>query len=91
MTRPPHLEVDKAQIVGNSRPDHLYTREWMSGEGRCLNFVIDEPGHPAIDIELEPHARNRIKVTISFVHERNDITKIDLTKFNRGTRTECNT
>ncbi|MBS0416323.1 MAG: DUF4263 domain-containing protein [Proteobacteria bacterium] len=82
MTRPPRSEVDEAQIVGNHKADHLYTHEWTSGEGRYLNFVIDEQGRPqTIDVELEPHARNRIKVTISFVHDRNDITKIELKKF----------
>jgi len=73
MTPPPNSEVDEAQIVGNHKADQLYTHEWSSGEGRYLNFVIDEAGQPSIDIELEPHAKNRIKVTISFVHERNDI------------------
>jgi len=82
MANQPKSDVDEAQIVGNYKADHLYTREWSSGEGRYLNFVIDEHGWPqAIDIELEPHARNRIKVTISFVHDRSDITKIELKKF----------
>jgi len=56
MTRPPKSEVDEAQIVGNHKADHLYAHEWTSGEGRYLNFVIDEAGQPAIDIDLEPHA-----------------------------------
>lgn len=75
-------EIDEAEIVGRSRPDHLYTHEWPSGEGRYLNFIIDEAGQPqSIDIELEPHARNRIKVTISFLRDRGDINKIELRKF----------
>ena len=64
-------EPDEAQIVGNSRPDHLYTHEWSNGAGKYLNVVIDEvSGQPqAIDINLDPNARNRIKVTITFVRE----------------------
>jgi hypothetical protein len=82
MTNRPKSEVDEAEIVGNYKSDHLYTHEWPSGEGRYLNFVIDEHGRPqAIDIELEPDARNRIKVTISFVRAKEDITQIELRKF----------
>lgn len=76
-------EPDEAQIVGNSRPDHLYTHEWSNGAGKHLNVVIDEvSGQPqAIDINLDPNARNRIKVTITFVREHNDIRKIEIKKF----------
>lgn len=82
MTRNNIPESDEAEIVGRSRPDHLYTHEWPSGEGRYLNFIIDEAGQAqSLDIELEPHARNRIKVTISFVRDRGDISKIELRKF----------
>jgi Domain of unknown function (DUF4263) len=72
----------EAQIVGNSRPDHLYTHEWANGAGKYLNVVIDETGQPlSIDIDLEPRARNRIKVSITFVRERNDIRMIEIKKF----------
>jgi Domain of unknown function (DUF4263) len=82
MTNQQKSEPDEAEIVGRSRPDHLYTHEWPSGEGRYLNFIIDESGQAqAIDIDLEPNARNRIKVTISFVRDRGDISKIELRKF----------
>jgi hypothetical protein len=76
-------EPSEAQIVGNSRPDHLYTHDWANGAGKYLNVVIDEAsGQPqAIDIHLEPDARNRIKVTITFVREHNNIRMIEIKKF----------
>jgi hypothetical protein len=76
-------EPTEAEIIGNYRPDHLYTHEWANGAGKYLNVVIDEEsGTPkAIDIELEPHARNRIKVTITFVRESNDIRMVEIKKF----------
>lgn len=73
---------EEAEIVGRSRTDHLYNHVWANGEGRYLNVILDDTGSPqAIDIDLEPHARNRIKVTITFVRERGDITMIELRKF----------
>ena len=75
-------EPSEAEIVGRSRVDHLYTHEWVNGEGRYLNVILDDSGEPqSIDIDLEPHARNRIKVTVTFVRERGDITMIELRKF----------
>lgn len=82
MSDPNTADPTEAEIVGRSRPDHLYTHEWPSGEGRFLNFIVDEQGDAqGIDIELEPHARNRIKVTITFVRDKGDITKIEFRKF----------
>ena len=76
-------ESTEAEIVGNCRPDHLYTHEWANGEGKYLNLVIDEEGgQPSgIDVHLEPNARNRIKGTITFIRERNEIRKIEIKKF----------
>jgi hypothetical protein len=72
----------EAEIVGRSRVDHIYTHDWASGEGRYLNVVLDDSGTPKeIDIDLEPNARNRIKVTLSFVREAGDIRMIELKKF----------
>jgi chitinase len=72
----------EAEIVGRSRVDHIYTHDWANGEGRYLNVILDDSGSPKeIDIDLEPNARNRIKVTLSFVREAGDIRMIELKKF----------
>lgn len=83
MTHRHNEELTEAEIVGNYRSDHLYAHEWANHEGKYLNVVIDEEsGQPnGIDIHLEPNARNRIKVTITFVREGNDIRKIEIKKF----------
>jgi hypothetical protein len=72
----------EAEIAGRSRLDHIYTHDWANGEGRYLNVILDDNGDPqGVDIDLEPDARNRVKVTLTFVREAGDIRMIELKKF----------
>ena len=72
---------DDAQYVGKYRPDTLYTHDWRNGAGRYLSVVTTEEGNQALDVLLEPHAKNRVKVRFDFVRERGDIKSVRIGKF----------
>lgn len=75
-------EPDEAAIAGRSRVDHLYTHDWKNGKGRYLNVTFHDDGSPhEIEVDLEPSARNRVKLTVAFLKENGDIKSIELKKF----------
>src|SRR3989338_6665533 len=40
---------DEAKIVGNYKPEHLYTAHFKNGEGKFFNVVTEESGDTTIE------------------------------------------
>jgi len=71
--------VDEETFVGGCKPDHLYTANFRNEKGKFFNIVtLDD----VTTIEYqEPPTRNRIKLTVTFIKESNEIKQVSFKKF----------
>ena len=76
-------EPDEATIVGNYKPDHLYTAAFREGTGKFFNIVTLDDGTTTIEYHQPIPTRNRIKLTITFIKDANDIKSVSFKKFKR--------
>lgn len=72
---------DEAKIVGNYKPDHLYTANFRDGAGKFFNIVTQEDGSTTIEYHQPIPTRNRVKLTVTFIKEHNDIKEVAFKKF----------
>ncbi|MDD5481930.1 MAG: DUF4263 domain-containing protein [Candidatus Shapirobacteria bacterium] len=73
------VQPTEGDIVLNSRTDTLYSHDFKSGEGKFFNIITtDEDGSPKeLEVELTP----RIRISLVFIKEKNDINGVYLKKF----------
>lgn len=72
---------DEAKIVGNYKPDHLYTANFRDGAGKFFNIVTLEDGNTTIEYHQPIPTRNRVKLTLTFIKEHDDIKEVSFKKF----------
>lgn len=72
---------DEATIVGGCKPDHLYTANFKSGEGKYFNIVTEETSDTTIEYVQPIPKQNRIKLTLTFIKKHNDISQVSFKKF----------
>ena len=67
---------NEADIVGNYKPDHLYTAKFRDGAGKFFNIVTLDDGNTSIEYHQSIPTNNRVKLTVTFIKERNDIKEV---------------
>lgn len=72
---------DEAKIVGNYKPEHLYTAHFKNGEGKFFNVVTEESGDTTIEYQQPIPTRNRVKLTLTFIKKNSRIDKVSFRKF----------
>lgn len=74
-------EPDEASVVGGSKLDHLYTYNFNNQAGKYFNLVTEENGVISIEYNQPYPTRNRIKLAVTFIKNKNDIEKVTFKKF----------
>lgn len=72
---------DEAKIVGNYKPEHLYTAHFKNGEGKFFNIVTEENGDTTVEYNQPIPTRNRVKLTLTFIKKNSRIDKVSFRKF----------
>ena len=72
---------DEAKIVGNYKPEHLYTAHFKNGEGKFFNVVTEENGDTTVEYNQPIPTRNRVKLTLTFIKKNSRIDKVSFRKF----------
>lgn len=73
--------TDEAIFVGGCKLDHLYPRDFKNGAGRFFNYVVEENGTTTVDYSPPHPSKNRIKLTLTFIREKNEIVALTLKRF----------
>jgi len=72
-------DVNEETFVGGCKLDHLYSANFKNDLGKFFNIVTNDD---VTTIEYhEPPTRNRIKLTITFIKESNEIKQVSFKKF----------
>jgi|GEM_PF-3958178 len=74
-------KLDEAKIVGNYKPEHLYTAHFKNGEGKFFNIVTEENGDTTVEYNQPIPTRNRVKLTLTFIKKNSRIDKVSFRKF----------
>lgn len=74
-------EFDEAATIGNFWTDTIYASNFMDGSGKYLNVVTEEDGNTTVEYHPPYPARNRIKMTFTFVRTSNTIKEVRIKKF----------
>jgi len=61
--------------------DHLYPRDFKYGAGRFFNYVVEEDGATTVEYSPPFPSRNRIKITLTFIHGSNEIIAVTLKRY----------
>lgn len=73
------VQPTEGDIVLNSYTDTLYSHDFKNGQGKYFNIItMDESGIPG-ELELELSAR--LRISIVFIKEKNDISGVELKKY----------
>lgn len=73
--------ADETNFVSGCKKEHLYPRDFKNGAGRFFNYVIEEDGATTVEYSPPFPSRNRIKLTLTFIHGSNEITAVTLKRF----------
>jgi hypothetical protein len=73
--------ADENAFVSGCKMEHLYPREFKNGAGRFFNYVIEDDGATTVEYSQPFPSRNRIKLTLTFIHESNEIKSVTLKRF----------
>jgi hypothetical protein len=73
--------ADETTFVSGCKTDHLYPRDFKNGAGRFFNYVVEEDGATTVEYSPPFPSRNRIKLTLTFIHGSNEITAVTLKRF----------
>lgn len=73
--------ADETTFVGGCKTDHLYPRDFKNGDGRFFNYVVEEDGSTTVEYSPPFPSKNRIKLTLTFIHGSNEITAVTLKRF----------
>ncbi|MCX5496462.1 DUF4263 domain-containing protein [Kaistia dalseonensis] len=79
-------EADEADFISGCKIDHLYPRDFKNGAGRFFNYVVEEDGATTVEYSPPFPSKNRIKLTLTFIHGSNEITKVTLKRFKHDKR-----
>lgn len=74
-------EADETTFVGGCKLEHLYPRDFKNGAGRFFNYVVEENGATTVEYSPPSPSRNRIKLTLTFIHGSNELTTVTLKRF----------
>jgi hypothetical protein len=77
---------DEEAAIGNFRTDTIYPRDFKNGTGKYFNIVTEEDGGTTVEYSPPYPARNRIKVTVTFLRDGGEIKEVSLKKFKQFTR-----
>ncbi len=73
--------ADETTFVGGCKTDHLYSRDFKNGDGRFFNYVVEEDGSTTVEYSPPFPSKNRIKLTLTFIHGSNEIKAVTLKRF----------
>lgn len=73
--------ADETNFVSRCKLEHLYPRDFKSGAGKFFNYVVEEDGAATVEYSPPFPSKNRIKLTITFIRESSEITKVRLKRF----------
>ena len=73
--------ADETTFVSGCKLEHLYPRYFKNGAGRFFNYVIEEDVATTVEYSPPFPSRNRIKLTLTFIHGSNEITAVQLKRF----------
>lgn len=73
--------ADETTFVSGCKLEHLYPRDFKNGAGRFFNYVIEDNGATTIEYSPQFPSRNRIKLTLTFIHRSNEIKTVTLKRF----------
>lgn len=73
--------ADETNFVGGCKMDHLYPRDFKNGAGRFFNYVIEDNSATTVEYSLPYKSKNRIKITLTFIHKSNEITAVTFKRF----------
>jgi len=69
-------------FIGGYRLDHIYANEFREGKGKFFNVITLDDGNTEVEyIQPFPQTRNRVKLTVTFIRDQNDIKEVTLKKF----------
>ena len=70
------------EFIGGYYPDHIYPREFRDGKGKFFTVVTLEDGNVQVDyVQPFPQEKNRVKLSLTFIKDKNDIKEVTLKKF----------
>lgn len=84
-------EFDEEKAIGNYWTDTIYPNDFRDGTGKFFNIVTEETGDTTVEYCPTHPARNRIKLTVTFVHGDRGIREVTLKKFKQTTRNNVST
>jgi hypothetical protein len=74
-------DVTEQDFIANGKLDHLYTHHFQNGAGKYFNIITTEEGNTTFEYEEPGIRRNRLKLTLTFIRDKNDITAVTLKRF----------
>lgn len=70
------------EYIGGYLLDHIYGNEFRDGKGKFFHVVTLDDGSTEVEyVQPFPQTRNRIKLTVTFIKDNNDIKEVTLKKF----------
>lgn len=70
------------EYIGGYRLDHIYGNEFRDGKGKFFHVVTHDDDSTEVEyVQPFPQTKNRVKLTVTFLKDKNDIKEVTLKKF----------